>query len=150
MGEPTFFQDDAAETARALEVVGASFVNGANMGGSCAPGLGINMNEGAVVGTPEQFTLLMQDGVTARVPQFSQSIGGFPFVDRVADAVPWPGSGGTSGALPEGAVRFGDNPTNPAKEAAVAGNSGPSIDGTVAAIANSTLVTIEAGWVAAV
>lgn len=144
MGEPTVFQDDAAQTARALEVTAASFVNGMNLGGSCAPGIGINMNEGAIVGTPEQFTLLNQSGA-ARVPQTSQSIGGFPFVDRVADAVPWPGSGGTEGTAPDGSVRFGTNPTNAAKAAA-----DPSIDGTIVPIANSVLNSLAEGWVAAV
>ena len=144
MGEPTVFQDDAAATARALEVVGASFANGMNLGGSCACGIGINMNEGAVVGTPEQFTLEDQFE-DARVPQISQSIGGFPFVDRVADAVPWPGSGGTEGTLPDGSIRFGTNPTNAAKLAA-----DPSIDGTIVPIANSVLNDLATGWEAAI
>ena len=142
MGEPTVFQDDAAQTARALEVPASDFQNGMNLGGSCAPGIGINMNEGAVVGTPEQFTLLDQFG-NARVPQISQSIGGFPFVDRVADAVPWPGSGGTEGTLPDGAVRFGTNPTNAAKAAA-----DPSIDGTLIPNDNCALESLAAGWTA--
>jgi hypothetical protein len=147
MGEPTVFQDDAAATARALEVTGASFANGMNLGGSCAPGLGINMNEGAVVGTPEQFTLEDQFE-NVRVPQIGQSIGGLPYVDR--SSIDWPGSGGLPGTEPDASIRFGDNPTNPEKEAAVAGNSGPSIDGTITPIANATLVTLGAGWVAAV
>lgn len=142
MGEPTVFQDDAAATARALEVVGASFANGMNLGGSCAPGVGINMNEGAVVGSPEQFTLEDQFE-DARVPQVSQSIGGFPFVDR--SSVAWPGSGGTEGQLPKGSIRFGTNPTNAAKAAA-----DPSIDGTIIPIANSVLNTLGEGWVAAI
>ena len=146
MGEPTVFQDDAAQTARALEVVGASFANGMNLGGSCAPGIGINMNEGAVVGTPEQFTLLDQGNYAndfvpvARTAQISQSIGGFPFVDRVAAAVPYPGSGGTEGILPESVIRFGDAPTQAAKDAA------PELDGTIIPIGNATLASLAAGW----
>lgn len=141
MGEPTIFQDDAAKTAREAEVVAASFDNGMNLGGSCAPGLGINMNEGSVVGTPEQFTLLDQRG-NARVPQTSQSIGGLPFVDR--SSVPWPGSGGTEGTLPDGSIRFGTNPTQAAKDA------DPALDGTLVPIANAVLNNITEGWVAAV
>lgn len=146
MGEPTFFQDDAAQTARALEVTAASFANGMNLGGSCAPGIGINMNEGAVVGTPEQFTLLDQgnkftpEDPRAREPAFSQSIGGFPFVNRVAAAVPYPGSGGTPTTLPEGSIRFGDNPTNAEKVA------DPDLDGTMTFIGNSTLSVLADGW----
>jgi hypothetical protein len=140
MSEPTFFQDDAAATARALEVTAASFVNGANLGGSCAPGIGINMNEGAVVGTDEQFTLLDQFG-NAREAQISQSIGGFPFVDRVADAVPWPGSGGTEGTAPDAVIQFGTLPTNAEKVA------DPALDGTITSDGNSTLTTLSAGWV---
>lgn len=140
MGEPTMFQDNIAQTARALEVVGADFQNGMNLGGSCAPGIGINMNEGAVVGTPEQFTLLDQHG-DAREAQISQSIGGFPFVDRVAAAVPYPGSGGTEGTLPDAVIRFGDNPTQAAKDA------DPALDGTLILIGNSTLSVLATGWV---
>jgi hypothetical protein len=147
MSEPTFFQDSPAAIARGAEVPAANFDNGMNLGGSCAPGVGINMNGGAVVGTPEQFTLLDQgnlaDGFTpgARTPQIGQSIGGLPFVDR--SSVPWPGSGGTSGVLPESTIRFGDN-TSPTYAQKLAD---PSLDGTILPIANCDLVTLAAGWV---
>ena len=94
MGQPTFFEDESAVTARALEVTGANWKNGVNYAGSCAPGIGINMGEGAVVGAPEQFTLLDQDGAV-REPQVGQSIGGVPFVDR--SSVAHPSSGGVEG-----------------------------------------------------
>lgn len=139
MGELTFFIDDIARTARALEVDAADFDNGMNLGASNAPGIGINMNEGAVVGTPEQFTLLDQHG-NAREAQISQSIGGFPFVNRVALAVPYPGSGGTIGTLPDAVIRFGDTPTQAAKDAA------DDLDGTVIPIGNSTLSVLADGW----
>lgn len=139
MGEPTMFQDNIAQTARALEVPAASFQNGMNLGGSCAPGIGINMNEGAVVGTPEQFTLLDQFE-NAREAQISQSIGGFPFVERDG-TVPYPGSGGTEGTLPDAVIRFGTMPTQAAKDAA-----DPSIDGTMVLIGNSTLSVLADGW----
>jgi hypothetical protein len=136
MGEPTFFQDDAAATARALEVTAASFVNGVNLGGSCAPGIGINMNEGAVVGTDEQFTLLDQFG-NPRAAQISQSIGGYPFVANSA----YPSSGGTEGTAPDAVVQFGTLPTNAEKVA------DPALDGTITTLGNSTLTTLGAGWV---
>ena len=146
MGEPTIFVDSVASAARALEVPAANFDNGMNLGGSCAPGVGINMNEGAVVGDPEQFTLLDQGSLFGPVPprirnsQISQSIGGFPFVDR--DTVDWPGSGGTPGTEPDGAIEFGDNPTQAAKDA------DPELDGTLAIISTASLVTLGHGWVA--
>lgn len=139
----TAFVDDTAVTARKLEVTGANFDNGMNVGGSNAPGVGVNMLEGAIVGTPEQFTLLMQSGDT-RVPQISQAIGGFPFVDRVADAVPYPGSGGTEGTLPDGALRYGPQTTQADKD------SDPDLDGAMTFTSNCTLNDIAVGWVAAV
>jgi hypothetical protein len=138
MGEPTIFIDNTARDARELETVGASFVNGANNAGSCAPGIGINMNEGAVDGRPSQFTLLDQFG-NARDSQISQHIGGAPYVDR--SSVPWPGSGGVPGTEPDGTVEYGVNPTNAAKAAA-----DPSIDGTIAVTNTASLVVLATGW----
>jgi hypothetical protein len=126
--EATFFIDDVAVTARELEVVGASFDNGMNLAGSNACGIGINMNEGAVVGTPEQFTLLDQHG-NAREAQISQHIGGSGLGD------------GSSGTQPDAVVRFGDSPTQAAKDADTA------LDGTITTLGNSTLTTLGAGWV---
>ena len=150
--EATFFQDDLAETARAAEVPAASFVNGMNMGGSNAPGIGINMNEGAVVGTFNQFTLLDQFE-NAREAQISQSIGGFPDVPRTGDQeFTWDrsqalytangaaSSGGTEGTLPDAVIRFGDAPTQAAKDADSA------LDGTIIPIGNSTLSVLLDGW----
>ena len=143
MGLPTVLVDDAAVTARALETTGANFDNGCNLAGSCAPGIGINMLKGAVVGTPEQFTLLDQYEA-ARDPQTSQAIGGLPYVDR--STVPWPGSGGVAGTLPDAAIRYGDNdaPTY----AAVAADG--ELGGTLTLIANVDLLSLAAGWVAEV
>ena len=127
MGEPTYFIDDAAQTARAAEVTGADFDNGMNLGGSCACGLGINMNEGAVVGTPPQFTLLDQFG-NAREAQISQHIGGSGLGD------------GSSGTLPDAVIRFGTLPTEAAKD------SDPAVDGTIIPVGNSTLSVLADGW----
>ena len=124
----TFFQDDTAVTARELEVTDASFVNGCNLAGSNAPGIGINMTEGAIVGTPEQFTLLDQREV-AREAQISQHIGGSGLGD------------GSAGILPEAVIQFGASPTQAAKDADSA------LDGTIITTGNSTLTTLAAGWV---
>ena len=139
MGEPTVFIDDAAVAARSAEVPAASFANGCNIAGSCAAGVGINMNEGAVVGEPQQFTLNDQRG-DARVPQTSQHIGGYPYVAAAA----YPSSGGQEGTLPDASIRFGTTPTNAEKEA------DPALDGTLTPIANSVLNDLATGWVAAV
>lgn len=120
MGEPTYFIDDIAQTARAAEVPNADFAAGCNEAGSCAPGLGINMNEGAISGTPENFTLLDQFG-NARAAQISQHIGG---------------SGldvGSVGLLPEAVARFGTNPAD--------------ASGEITVIGNCTLTTLAGGWV---
>jgi hypothetical protein len=138
MGNPTAFQDDAAVAARSPEVPLASFANGMNMSGSCAPGVGINIDAGAVVGTPEQFTLLDQRGL-ARVGQRSQSIGGFPYVANAA----YPSSGGQEGYLPDAVISVGTLPTQAAKDA------DPALDGTLIEIGNATLADLATGWVAA-
>jgi hypothetical protein len=69
---PTSFRDDSQ--LRSAEVPAASWTNGMNWAASNAPGIGINMGQGPVVGTPEQFTLLDQYGA-ARTPQISAQIG---------------------------------------------------------------------------
>ena len=69
---PTSFRDDSL--VRSGEVTDADWTNGMNWAASNAPGIGINMLQGAIVGTPEQFTLLDQAG-DARVPQKSAQIG---------------------------------------------------------------------------
>ncbi len=152
--EATYFIDDIAQTAREAEVTAADFDNGMNLGASNACGIGINMNEGAIVGTPEQFTLLDQNGL-ARAGQISQHISGLGSVPRTGDQeFTWDrsqplytpagaaSSGGQVGTLPDSTVRFGDAPTQAAKDAAE-----PSIDGTIIPIGNATLTTLAGGWV---
>ena len=123
MATPVFFVDDAAVTARSAEVPDADWAGGNNVAASCAHGLGINYGEGAIVGTPNQFTLLDQRG-NARVPQTSQLIGGSGL------------GAGVSGTAPDASIRAGT----------------PTADGlgTVTPIANAVLNTLAAGWVAAV
>ena len=150
----TYFTDDAAVTAREAEAPDADFRNGMNNGGSNAPGIGINMLEGAVVGTPEQFTLLDQFE-NARAAQISQSIGGLPSVPRTGDQVfTWDrsqplysangaaSSGGTEGTAPDSVIQYGDAPTQAAKDAA-----DPSIDGTIITVGGAALPVLANGWV---
>ena len=87
----TSFQDATAVTARKLQVTAADFDGGANNAASNAPGIGINIGAGAVVGSNEQFTLLDQAGAV-REPQDSAHIG------NTGLAGTYPSSGGTAGA----------------------------------------------------
>ena len=139
---PTVFSDDSARGLREGELPLASFVNGMNLGGSNSMGIGINMSAVTpfpVVGTPEQFTLLDQDG-DIRVGQRSQSIGGYPY----NPASNYPSSGGTEGDLPAASIYTGTNPTNDQKAAAQA--IGDSIDGTIVKLGNASLPDLD-GWV---
>ena len=69
----TFFSRNATVNFRAPEVPAASFTDGMNRPGSCAPGLGINT--GNVNPKLSDWTVLNQTN-TARAPQNSQYIGG--------------------------------------------------------------------------
>ena len=142
MGNPTFFTDDAARTLREAETPNASFVNGMNLAGSNACGVGINAEEGAVVGTPEQFTLLDQNEL-AREAQRSQSIGGYPYSDFANDYPLSGGAGGPpNGTQPDAVIFIGSNPTQAAKD------NNPELDGTLALLGGATLADIAVGWVA--
>ena len=122
--QPTSFIDTVAVSARGGEVPAASFGDGMNLGGSNAPGIGINMLAGAVVGTPEQFTLLDQFS-NARVGQISQHIGGPGISD--------PGtSSGQEGTLPDAVIRTGTN--------SAAG------DGAITPTGNANLNSLALGW----
>jgi hypothetical protein len=138
MGTPSTFRDTTAIAAREPEVPVADFDNGMN-NCLCSPGIGINVGEGAVVGTPNQFTLEDQFEV-ARVPQVSQVLGG----DGFNPAANYPSSGGIEGngsAHAEFIVAVG-TPTKAAKDA------DPSLDGTVIVLGTANLQTLGAGWVA--
>lgn len=128
MGNPTAFRDDAANTNREAEVPLANFLDGCNIAGSNACGLGINMDEGAVVGTPNQFTLLDQFG-DDRLAQISQSIGGFPYVA----AADYPSSGGQEGTLPGAVIYVADPSANG--------------DGTATKLGQASLADLAVGWV---
>ena len=154
MGRTTFYIEDASVTSREAETTAADFDNGVNLAGSNAPGVGINIDGGTTVGTPEQFTLLDQYG-NARTTQTSQHIGGGGFVPRTGNqAFTWDSSqalytasgaassGGQAGTLPDGSIRAGNSPTNAAKAAAE-----PSIDGTIVAPQeNAALLDLATGW----
>ena len=122
MAESTYFTDLTTVIAREAEVAAADFDNGMNQGGSCAPGIGINIGGGAVVGTPEQFTLLDQDG-DARVPQVTQHIGGNGLNAGVAG----------KGTEP---IEIGVND--------LAGDGGVAVEG------NAVLVDLAGGWAAVI
>jgi len=122
----------ASVTARKAEVPAADFDAGCNLAASNAPGLGINMAGGAVVGTDEQFTLLDQAGA-ARTPQDSSVIGG----EGLTTAAEYPSSGGAAGAGVE-PILTGTPTTN--------GDG----DVTLVAAQNATLASLSAGWVAAI
>jgi len=129
MGTPTYCEDATDSTSRAGEVPNASWTDGCNYAASNAPGIGINMNEGAVVGTPAQFTLLDQDGA-ARTPQVSALIGNTGFVNR--SSVDWPSSGGSEG---KGTV--------PLRDATVDASG----DGSLSPNGTCQLGTLAEGWV---
>ena len=114
---------------REQEVPSADFNNGVNAGGSNCPGIGIGIDQGAVVGTPEQFTLLDQRGA-ARTPQVSQVIGGV----GLTTAAEYPSSGGSSDLAD--AV--------PIDVASPADNSG---DGSFFVSGGAALPTLAGGWV---
>ena len=137
MSEAAYYQDATAVTARALENTVANFDNGMNAGGSCAPGIGINIEQGAVVGTPEQFTLLDQSE-DVREPQISEQIGGLAYVDR--GSVDWPSSGGIAGIGTQ-PVLTATQPTNAAKV------SDPAVDGVPVITGDANLETLANGWV---
>ena len=125
---PTFFEIDPTTVARAAEVPNANFNNGCNAASSCSPGIGINMNGGAVVGSDEQFTLLDQDE-DPRTPQVGQYVGGAGFVNRAVND--WPSSGGLPG-----------KGTAPIRDC-TPGNG----DGVVTIVGDATLADLAVGWV---
>ncbi len=83
MAAATYSSDNTARATRTVEVPDASWDTGLNYGGGNNVGIGINAGGGEVVGTPEQFTLLDQNGA-ARTPQNTQSIGGTALNDGSA------------------------------------------------------------------
>lgn len=139
--EATLFQDATAVTARALELTDASFDTGMNVGGSNAPGIGINLDGGALPDkdtdiTGWNWTLTDQDE-DARTPQVSQVIGGSGFVDRATPDPDWPSSGGVEGKGTAG-VNLGVNPDNV--------DGAPDNDATITVGATVQLAVLADGW----
>lgn len=128
MLNPTAFLDTTAIALRAAEVPAANFANGCNNSASSSMGIGINIAGGEVVGTPNQFTLEDQHGLT-RIAQISQSIGGFPYRD------------GLPGTEPNEFILTGTMPTKAEKDA------DSSLDGTFIFNGAAALVTLNEGWV---
>ena len=125
--DPTYFMDDAAKILRIAEVPLASFGNGMNAAGSNAAGIGVNMDAGAVVGTPEQFTLLDQFG-NVRQSQRSQHIGGNGYSAAGT-------SDGSAGTLPAAVIYTGTNNLD--------GN------GYMIKVGEAALADLAGGWLAA-
>jgi hypothetical protein len=117
----------ASIVTRKAEVAAADFDAGCNLAASNAPGVGINMAGGAVVGTAAQFTLLDQAGA-ARTPQDSSVLGG----EGLTTAAEYPSSGGAAGAGVE-----------PIQSGVVTANG----DGDVTVGGAATLTTLAGGWV---
>ena len=128
---PTKFNDSTGQTAREAEVTGANWDNGVNLGGGNSPGVGINQGRGAVVGTPNQFTLLDQKGA-ARTPQVSQVIGGTGYNPNSN----YPLSGGISG---NGSARA---------EYVLVVTPDASGDGSAVTNGTANLASLAAGWTA--
>ncbi len=142
MGQPTLYVDDTAVTARALEIDGASWDTGGNMGGSNAPGIGINEAGGALPDkdtdiTGWNWTLTDQDE-DARTPQVSQVIGGLGYVDRATPDPDWPSSGGVEGKGTQG-VSAGANPDNV--------EGAPDNDEPIVIGEDMDLAVLATGWV---
>lgn len=129
MNSPSIFIDTASRTTRSGEVPNASFNNGMNAGGSCAPGIGIATDNAGLDESLPNWTLLDQDG-DPRTPQVGQPIGGEALSDFAND---YPLSGGVEGkgTLPIQVV------TN-----SVAGDGNVTVDG------NATLADLAVGWTA--
>ena len=122
MAQPATFIDDTARATRIAQVPDASFLNGMN-NGSCQCGVGISNGPINLVGTPEQFTLLDQNG-DARTPQLGQSLGG---------------------------VALGAGESIAASQAVDLVDNGATGDGTVTKDGTgATLTTLAAGWVAGI
>ena len=123
MSQPATFIDVDARAVRPAEVPAASFVNGMN-NASCQPGIGISGGPTDLEGSPEQFTLLDQNG-DARTPQLGQSLGGV--------------------ALGDGEEVVASQAIDLVDPADNSGDGTVTVDGT-----GATLTTLAAGWVAGV
>jgi hypothetical protein len=131
---PNTFRDTAAITAREAENTTADFDNGMN-NGSCAPGIGVNLEGGDVTG---EWDLLDQFGAV-RVPQVSQVIGGL----GITTSAEYPSSGGIegNGSAHSQYIIGAINPTIAAIDA------DPTLAGTITVDGTANLQTLVDGWV---
>ena len=120
MAQQATFIDADARAVRVTENTGASFVDGMN-NASCQPGIGISGGPVNLIGEPQQFTLLDQNG-DARAPQLGQSLGGI--------------------ALNGGETIVANQPIDLIDLADDSGDGTVTVDGT-----GATLTTLAAGWV---
>jgi hypothetical protein len=151
---PTSYVDTTAVTAREIELPEASWDTGVN-NASCQAGAGINMGGGAIVGTPEQFTLADQFEAD-RIPQNSSAIGGGGFVPRTGNQeFTWDKSQAlytAAGAASSGGTELDDSSgplpvlvfSNPDKTGVSDSdyNDLPSL-----VVGSANLETLDAGWI---
>lgn len=101
MANIAFYRDFPAIAPRSTENA-ADWGSGMNnSSGGC---IGIGIDQGALSGDPQQFTLLDQRG-DARTPQKMAVIGGVGYVPRDTD---WPTSGGLPGTGDDQPIKAGE------------------------------------------
>jgi hypothetical protein len=161
MGNPTFYSDDAAITAGQSRVTGADFEDGCNPSASCAHGLGINIDGGALPAetgfNSEGFNWTLQDqDSVARTPQVSQVIGGDGTVPRSGNvATTWDTTqvlytvqgAASSGGISGNGSAHGESISDATNPANVDGS--PVAGATITEVGNATLTSLGAGWVSA-
>ena len=128
---PSAFYDDAAIAAGEIRNTTASWTTGCNLGGSCAPGLGISTDQKDLQNTLPNWTLLDQFE-NVRDAQIGQQIGG----PGISDAGT---SSGQEGTLPDSTIRLFDNPANV--------NGQPDNDAAAVANGSAILRVLADGWI---
>ena len=122
MLNPTYTYDQLGQPSRVPEVGdGTCFSGGVNNAGLNTPGIGIGIDAGAIVGTPEQFTLLNQHELP-RSPATGGAIGGFAL-----------GEGGTWQLALEGVIL-------------ITGDNNVDGDGTIDNLSAVELTDLNTGW----
>ena len=131
---PNAFYDDAAIAAGEIRNTTASWTTGMNLGGSCAPGIGIATDNTNLEEQLPNWTLLDQFG-NVRDAQIGQQIGG----PGISDAGT---SSGQEGTLPDSTIRLFDNPANV--------NGQPDNDAAAVANGSAILRVLADGWLSGI
>ena len=124
------FYDVVAIAAGEIRNTTASWTTGCNLGGSCAPGIGIATDNTNLEESLPNWTLLDQFG-NVRDAQIGQLIGG----PGIRDAVT---SSGQEGTLPDSTIRLFTNPDNV--------NGQPDNDAAAVAAGSAILRVLADGW----